>query len=113
MNDPEMMTLLQNAAKDFDKLSLRDQGVVNSVWSPLFFLMTEVHSTRQRGAVDQGLADQPDRIALGFVQMPGTAQWYKRVSPFWSPEFVAHVEALLRRPGATSCAQCGVALVFS
>ena len=62
------------------------------------FLMSEVHSTRQRGAVDQELADQLDRIALGFVQMPGTAQWFQRVRPFWSPEFVTHVEALLANP---------------
>ncbi len=95
MNDPEMMTLLQKAAKDFEGLSLRDQGVVNSVWSPLFFLMSEVHLNRKTGDVDQALADQPDRIALGFVQMPGTAQWFARVRPFWAPEFLAHLDELL------------------
>ena len=98
MNDPQMMTLLQRAASDFEGLSLRDQGVVNSVWSPLFFLLSEVHLSRKAGAVDQALADQLDLIALGFVQMPGTAQWFARVRPFWAPEYLDHLDELLSTP---------------
>jgi hypothetical protein len=64
-------------------------------------LMTEVHEARRKGDVDKGLADQLDTIVLGFIQMSGTAQWFKRVRPFWSKEYLAHVDTLLADPNRT------------
>jgi len=101
MSDPEMMSLLQQAAKDFDNLSLRDQGVVNSVWSPVFILIDRIHAERERNGIDDALAVQLDIIVLGFVQMPGTAQWFERIRPFWSQEFLGHIDKLLSNPDRT------------
>jgi hypothetical protein len=95
MTDPETMTLLQKGARDFESLNRCEQGVINAVWSPLFILSGEIFTARKQGTVDPLLSHQIDVIAASFLQMPGMAAWWNHANPFWDPDYIAHVEALL------------------
>ena len=98
MTDPATMALLQKGARDFNSLNRLDQGIVNAVWSPIFLLFNEVYSNQIQGELDRKIAAHMDPIILGFLQMPGTADWFRHGKPFLSDEFVAHIDVLLANP---------------
>ena len=89
------MELLQQADRDWDSLSLRDQGVVNAVYAPTLLLLQEVFVQREGGAVNTLMNNQADATAASILQMPGPAKWWAMNGPFFAPEFFAHVDRLL------------------
>jgi len=94
--DSEFSELFQRANRDWDSLSPRDQGIVNAVYSPIFVLIQEVFTQNEKGDVDEYLARQADAVAATFLQMPGTATWWERISPtFYAPAFCDHVKEVL------------------
>ena len=98
MTDPETMALLQKGSQNFESLNHREQGVINAIWAPLFMLCAEIFTARNQGHMDPQQSLQLDVMISTFLQMPGTAAWWQHVKPFFAPDYLAHVEALLSSP---------------
>ncbi len=99
MRDPDYMELLQQAALDWDSLSLREQGTVNAVYAPTLLLLQEVFVQREEGATNAYLRHQADAVTASILQMPGPAKWWAMNGAFFAPEFFAHTDRLLAADG--------------
>lgn len=93
--DPEFVELFQQANRDWNSISLRDQAVVSSVYSSYFFACSEEFALRKSGDVDPALEYQVDQAVASILQMPGVAAWWERGCSFYSPSFRNHVDQLL------------------
>ena len=94
--DPEFMELFQRANRDWNSISLRDQGVVNAMYSQFFTLCDEMFSLRESGEISPQIFRQLDAIAGTFLKMPGPAAWWEQISgTFYSAAFCDHISRLL------------------
>ena len=93
--DPEFMQLFQRANRDWNSISLRDQGVISSLYSQVFLLCDEIFSLREGGDLSPQLHYQIDMAVSTILQMPGPAVWWGHTESFYSPSFREHVDRLL------------------
>jgi len=95
-SNPEFMELFQKANRDWDSISARDQGVVNSVYSAILMLCHETFAQRETGSIHDHLSLHFDMTLASMIQLPGMATWYERFGKhFGSPSFSAHLKTLL------------------
>ena len=93
--DPQFMELFQQANRDWDSISSRDQGVVSAVYSQVIVTCEAVFMLRERGQIDPALTTLMETTIETFLQIPGVATWWSIIRPIYDPSFTDYIDEVL------------------
>ena len=97
---PDFMELFQQANRDWNSISSRDQGVVSATYSQILITCEAVFMLRRRGQIDPELTTLMETTVETFLQIPGVATWWSIVKPIYDLSFTDYIDEVL---GSKDC----------
>ena len=93
LEEAEFVDLVQRASRDWETLSLADQGRVASWITRLHTNTVSIFLAGENGLMDEEFSSAWTDFYIMFIASPGFRRWWALTKVGHHPDFVAHVDA--------------------
>lgn len=97
--DPDISKIVRQGLTNFDKLDPNDQLRVHSWLAAHMLSAQNLYLQAQDGTTHTDVSDQVLGFTATMLQTAGGKQWWDTARPVWRPEFVPHLDTLMKDTG--------------